>query len=79
MAKKTSLSFTAEELEILKTALNNYSLEMMNNSTTWAVAGSFGKEDYFHREAYKTQDLWSRCYDASKRLEKRETVTTTAE
>lgn len=79
MANKTTLSFTKEELEILKSALNNYSLEMMNNSTTWAVPGSFGKEDYYHREAYKVQDLWSRCYDATKRLEKRETATTTAE
>lgn len=79
MANKTTLSFTKEELEILKSALNNYSLEMMNNSTTWAVPGSFGKEDYYHREAYKAQDLWSRCYDATNRLEKRETATTTAE
>ena len=79
MKTKTSISFTKEELEILKSALNNYSLEMMNNSTTWAVPGSFGKEDYYHREAYKAQDIWSRCYDATKRLEKRETATTTAE
>lgn len=79
MKTKTTLSFTAEELEILKSALNNYSLELINSSTTWAVPGSFGKEDFYHRLAYKTQDIWSRCYDASKRLEKRETATTTAE
>lgn len=79
MAKKTTLSFTAEELEILKSALNNYSLEMINLSKTWGVDTAFGREDYYHRFAYRVNNLWGRCYDASKRLEKRETATTTAE
>lgn len=79
MRHKTTLTLTAEEIDIIKTALNSYSVEMMDKSTTWAILGTYGKEDYYHRMAYKINDLWSRFYDAAKRLAKRETVTTTAE
>lgn len=79
MAKTTRMAFTAEELEILKSALNNYSLEMMNKSETWGKDNSYGREDYYHRFAHKITDIWSRCYKASLRLEKAQTVTATEE
>jgi hypothetical protein len=79
MKSKTSLSFTAEELEIIKTALNRYSVDMMEKSETWGKVDSFGNEDYYHLLAYDVDDLWSRFYKASKKLAVSETVTTTAE
>ena len=79
MRHKTTLTLTAEEIDIIKTALNSYSVEMMDKSTTWAILGTYGKEDYYHRMAYKINDLWSRFYKASKKLSVSKTVTTTAE
>ena len=77
MAKTTRMAFTAEELEHIKNALNDYSLELMHKSGTWGCGS--GEMDYYHHLAYEVNAIWSRCYEAALRLEKSQTVTTTAE
>lgn len=67
--KKTRISFTVEELQVLKDALNTYSLEMMNKSKTWGDANFVGREDIWQIIATKTGRLWSRIYEAAKKLE----------
>lgn len=66
--KKIRLSFTIEEVECLKDALNTYSLEMMEKSQTWGKADSWGREDVWHTIALKVGRIWSRFYDASLKL-----------
>lgn len=73
METKTTISFTAEELEVIKSALNYYSLHQIEKSKTWAVEGTFGKEDVYHREANKSDEIWCRCYKAAKRLQEKTT------
>ena len=77
MAKTTRIAFTAEELEHIKNALNDYSLELMHKSGTWGNGN--GEMDYYHHLAYEVNNLWSRCYEASLRLRKEQTVTATEE
>ena len=68
--KKTRLEFTAEELEILNTALNNYGLEQMNTSNTYGKA-DYDRMDVWHRNAYAASALWRRVYMAQKRIGER--------
>lgn len=67
------MSFTAEELEILNTALNDYALKMMQNSETWGNAEEMIKrgDDYYAKVAHKADRIWCAVYDAQKRLETR--------
>ena len=77
MAKTTRMAFTAEELEHIKNALNDYSLELMHKSGTWGNGN--GEMDYYHHLAYEVNALWCRFYEASLRVEKAQTVTATEE
>lgn len=63
--KTTRIQLTAEELEIICTALNDYSLEMMHKSETWATGKG---EDFFHRKAHRIGDVWVKAYKAKKRI-----------
>ena len=69
MKAKTTIALTAEEIEIVKYAVNNYALELMQKSTTWATGS--GEEDYYHRKAYQVNDIWVRFFAAGERLEKK--------
>ena len=71
--KKTTLSFTAEELEVIYSALNNYALEQMQTSKTWGNIDKFVEHkghDVWGREAAIAARLQSRTYLAQTRLEK---------
>ena len=72
MEKTTTISFTAEELQIVKDALNNYAVEMMEKSKTWGVC--WAGEDIYHVIASKTNRIWCRCYDAKLELMDEENV-----
>lgn len=72
--KTTNLTFTAEELEVLSSALNNYGLELMKTSKTWGnieMLMALGREDVWHQEARKTNVLWCRVFDAERELKSR--------
>lgn len=74
MKTKTTLSFTKEELETIYFALNNYSLENINQSKTWGnpegLKENGYREDVWHRTALLAAHLNSRIYKAEKRLDK---------
>ena len=66
--EKTTLSFTAEELEMIYYALNNYSLQYMEKSTTWGDGDAFIRNglqhDYYGQEAEAAGRLQLRVYEA---------------
>lgn len=64
--KTTRIQLTAEELDIICTALNAYSLEMMDKSETWATGE--GEEDIYHRRAYEIGAIWVKTFKAKKRI-----------
>ena len=69
-----TLNFTAAELEILNSALNSYSLEMMNTSKTWGDIDALlakGRPDIWHKEAELSNAIWNRVYDAKQELKTR--------
>ena len=72
--QKTTISFTAEELELLNSALNDYGLKMMEKSTTWGNAEEMikrGGDDNYAKVASKANRIWVSVYNAQKRLEDR--------
>lgn len=72
MEKTITLSFTAEELQLIKDALNGSAVEMMEKSKTWGVC--WPSEDIYHETANKLNRLWCRCYDAKLELMDKEDV-----
>lgn len=66
---KTKLAFTFEELQLIKEALNDYSLDAMNKSTTWGNVAMWPKQDFFHKKATAIGLLWIRFYDALQKYE----------
>ena len=71
---KTTLSFTDEELTLLYSALNTYSVKMMSESKTWAnylEKVKIGQEDVWHDEAIAAICLQDRVHQASERLKAR--------
>ena len=69
--KKTTLAFTAEELDIIYFALNLYSLDNIHNSKTWGSTDELiahGGPDIWHGTALAAGSLQSRIYRAENRL-----------
>ena len=81
MAKTTRMAFTAEELEVLYSALNSYGLEMMETSKTWGNLEAIceGRKDIWHRTADIAGRLQSRTFHAQLRMEKAKNETATEE
>lgn len=72
MKTKTTLSFTAEELDVLYYALNAYALEQMETSKTWGNVEEMmkrGGHDVWGQTAMKAGHLQSRTYKARLRFE----------
>lgn len=78
MANDTvTLTFTADELEIIYYALNCWSLEQIHKSETWGNfdANLLGREDIWHRQARKAGNIQLRVYEAEQELEQKATTT----
>lgn len=74
MEETITITFTAAELEVLNSALNSHSLEMMNTSKTWGDIDALlakGRPDVWHKEAELTNAIWNRVFDASQELKRR--------
>ena len=70
--KKTTIAFTAKEIEIIDAALNHYAVDQMNKSKTWSSTEEYiahGGPDIWHRNADKTVTLQIRFFRAKDRLE----------
>lgn len=65
--KKIILAFTAEELETLYFALNNYAVENMHTSKTWGNPEA-RREDVWHRAALTAGRLQARVFEAAEEL-----------
>ena len=49
--QKTSITLTADELQVICDALNDKALDYMQMSRTWGTIEGVEKPDYFHRKA----------------------------
>lgn len=69
--KTTRMAFTADEIETLYNALNDYALRMMKESKTWGNSEARiarGGDDIWAQHAIKAGRLQSRMYHAELRL-----------
>lgn len=68
---KTTLSFTAEELQLIQAALNEKALDYMDKSKTWGDIEAkrlLGYDDYYSKQASLAIDLQTRFWAAENRL-----------
>ena len=72
MKTKTSMTFTAEELEIISCALNVYWCRQCEKSTTYANPDAIreGRKDLYERDCEIAGRLQVRTWDAQKRINK---------
>lgn len=65
--KKTTITFTADELKTMLEALTAYTAKAMTESDTWANIDAIreNKEDYFHTIAMKGLHLQVRIIEST--------------
>ena len=75
--KKTTLSLTAQELQVLDEALTKYFCDMAQESKTYGdctARHAHGGPDVWERDAWTALDVQLRIFGAKKRIEKRKAV-----
>lgn len=67
MNATTTIKLTKEEIERIQTALNFYDVEHIKSKRQENPESSFWNDEW-----HKSLKLWTRFYDAQKRVEKKE-------
>lgn len=56
--------FTPQELGVVKNALINYSVEMMEESHTYGTFEGIEHPDKYHQKATLAHDAWNKAFEA---------------
>lgn len=70
--KKTTMSFTAKELEVLSAALNHYFCDQVDKSATYGNIDCIraGRKDLYERHCETLSDIQIRTWKAQERINK---------